>query len=80
MIEFNLFLTSIVSKICCFSDIDAEICEAILSAIFEGSLSCLIELIVSLEIFLFIEVNFSNLLTAVTAKGYKSSSLSLISL
>ena len=36
-------------------------------------------LIVSLEIFLLIEVSFSNLLTAVTAKGYKSSSLLMIS-
>ena len=75
MIEFNLFLTSTVSKICCFSEIVAVICEAILSAIWEGSFNCLIELIVSLEIFLFIEVNFSNLLNAVAAKGYRSSSL-----
>ena len=34
----------------------------------------------SLEIFLFIDVSFSNLLTAVTAKGYKSSLLLSISL
>ena len=46
-----------------------------LSAIFEGSFSCLILLIVSEEIFMFIEVSFSNLLTAVYAKGNKSSSL-----
>ena len=48
--------------------------EAILSAICDGSLSCLMLFIVSFETFLLIEVNFSNLLTAVTAKGYKSSS------
>ena len=48
-------------------------CEAMLSAICDGSFSCLMVLIVSLEIFLFIEVNFSNLLTAVAARGYKSS-------
>ena len=34
---FNLFLTSTVSKICCFSEIVAVMCEAILSAICEGS-------------------------------------------
>ena len=50
-------------------------CDAILSAICEGSFNCFIELIVSLEIFLLIDVNFSNLLKAVAAKGYKSSSL-----
>jgi hypothetical protein len=50
-----------------------------LSAICEGSLSCFIVLIVSLETFLFIEVNFSNLLNAVTAKGYKSSFFSITS-
>ena len=53
IIAFNLFLTSTVSKICCFSEIVALICDAILSAICDGSFSCLIELIVSLEIFLF---------------------------
>ena len=37
----------------------------------------LILLIVSLETFLLIEVSFSNLLTAVIAKWYKSSSLVL---
>ena len=42
IIEFILFLTSIVSKICCFSEIVADICEAILSAIWEGSFNCLI--------------------------------------
>jgi hypothetical protein len=35
---------------------------------------------VSLEIFLFIDVNFSNLLKAVAAKGNKSSSLGETSL
>ena len=48
-------------------------CEAILSAICEGSFNCLIAFIVSEDIFLFIDESFSNLLTAVTAKGYKSS-------
>ena len=79
MIAFNLFFTSTVSNICCFSEIDAFIWEAILSAILDGSFNSLIVLIVSLEIFLLIEVNFSNLLNAVTANGYRSSSL-LISL
>ena len=69
-----------VSKICCFSEIVAVICDAILSAIWEGSFNCLIELIVSLEIFLFIDVNFSNLLKAVAASGYRSSSLAMMSL
>jgi hypothetical protein len=55
---FNLFLTSLVSKICCFSDIVAVICEAILSAICDGSFNCLIVFIVSFEIFLLIEVKF----------------------
>ena len=72
---FNLFLTSTVSKICCFSEIVELRCEAILSAIFDGSFNCLIVFMVSLEIFLFIDVNFSNLLRAVAAKGNKSSSL-----
>ena len=76
---FSLFLTSTVSKICCFSDMVAVICEAILSAICDASFNCLIVLIVSLEIFLLIEVSFSNLLSAVTAKGYNSSSLLVIS-
>ena len=77
---FNLFLTFAVSKICCFSEIVAFICEAILSPILEGSFNLLIVLIVSFEIFLLIEVNFSNLLKAVVAKGYKSSSFSIMSL
>ena len=77
---FSLFLTSTVSKICCFSEIVAVMCEAILSAIWEGSFNCLIVLIVSLEIFLFIEVSFSNLLKAVAASGNKSSSFGKISL
>ena len=51
-----------------------------LSAIWDGSFNCLIVLIVSLETFLFIEVNFSILLIAVTANGYKSSSPSITSL
>jgi hypothetical protein len=42
-----------------------------------GSLSCLIVLIVSLETFLLIEVNFSNRLKAVAARGNKSSSLTV---
>ena len=71
---FNLFFTSTVSKICCFSEIVALMWDAILSAIGDGSLSCLIVLIVSLETFLLIEVNFSNRLKAVAASGYKSSS------
>ena len=76
---FNLFLTSTVSKICCFSDIVALMWEAILSAIWDGSFNCLIVLIVSLETFLLIDVNFSNLLNAVTASGNKSSSLEITS-
>ena len=71
---FNLFFTSTVSKICCFSEIVAVIWDAILSAICEGSFNCLILLMVSFEIFLFTDVNFSNLLSAVEANGYKSSS------
>ena len=51
-----------------------------LSAICEGSFNCLIAFIVSLEIFLLIDVNFSNLRTAVAAKGNKSSSLLIMSL
>ena len=66
---FNLFLTSTVSNICCFSEIVAVKWEAILSAIWEGSFSCLIVLIVSFETFLLIEVSFSSLLIAVAAKG-----------
>ena len=54
--------------------------DAILSAIFDGSFNCLIVFIVSFETFLFIEVNFSNLLIAVAANGYKSSSLEITSL
>ena len=72
---FNLFLTSNVSNICCFSDIDALRFETILSTILDGSFSCLILLIVSDEIFLLTDVNFSNLLTAVSARGNRSSSL-----
>ena len=75
MIAFNLFFTSTVSKICCFSEIVAVMCEAMLSAICEGSFSCFIELIVSFEIFLLIDVSFSNLLKAVEARGNRSSSL-----
>ena len=75
MIAFNLFFTSTVSNICCFSEIVAVIWEAILSAICEGYFNCFIVLIVSFEIFLFIEVNFSSLLKAVAAKGNKSSFL-----
>ena len=71
---FSLFLTSAVSNICCFSEIVADMCDAILSAICDGSFNCLILLIVSLETFLFIEVNFSSLLNAVAASGNKSSS------
>ena len=74
IIVLSLFLTSIVSKICCFSEMVAVKCEAILSAICDASVNFLILLIVSLETFLLIEVNFSNLLTAVIAKGIKSSS------
>ena len=77
---FNLFFTSTVSKICCFSDIVALIWDAMLSAIWDGSLSSLIVLIVSLETFLLIEVNFSSLLRAVAASGYKSSSFVTTSL
>ena len=44
-----------------------------MSAICDGSFNCFIVFIVSEDIFLLIEVNFSNLRTAVTAKGYKSS-------
>ena len=77
---FNLFLTSLVSKICCFSEIEAAICDAILSAIWDGSFSCLIVLIVSLEIFLLIDVSFSSLLKAVAANGKRSSSLERTSL
>ena len=77
---FNLFFTSIVSNICCFSEIVAVICDAILSALCDGSFNCLIVFMVSLEIFLFIDVNFSNLLKAVAAKGNKSSSLGETSL
>ena len=62
IIKLSLFLTSNVSKICCFSEIEADKCEAILSPICEGSFNCFILLIVSLEIFLFIEVNFSSFL------------------
>ena len=80
IIVFNLFLTSVVSKICCFSEIVAVIWEAILSAISDGSFNCFIVLIVSFEIFLLIEVSFSNLLKAVVAKGYKSSSFEIMSL
>ena len=65
---FGLFLTSTVSKICCFSDIVAVICEAILSAICDASFNCLIVLIVSLEIFLLIEVSFSNFLRQLLLK------------
>ena len=46
-----------------------------LSTILEGSFNCFILLIVSEEIFLFTDVNFSNLLTAVSASGNRSSSL-----
>ena len=53
--------------------------DAILSAIFDGSLSCLMLFMVSVETFLFIEVSFSNLLTAVSARGSRSSSLTKIS-
>ena len=77
---FNLFLTSVVSKICCFSEIFALMWDAMLSAIWDGSLSCLIVLMVSLETFLLIEVNFSNLLKAVAASGYKFSSFVTTSL
>ena len=77
---FSLFLTSLVSKICCFSEIEADMCEAILSAIWDGSFSCLIAFMVSLEIFLLIDVSFSNLLKAVAANGNRSSSLERTSL
>ena len=77
---FNLFFTSTVSNICCFSEIVAVIWDAMLSAICEGSFNCLIVFIVSLETFLLIEVSFSNLLRAVTASGYRSSSLLTTSL
>ena len=77
---FNLFLTSLVSKICCFSEIEADIWDAMLSAIWDGSFNCLILFIVSLEIFLFTAVSFSNLLKAVDANGNKSSSLDITSL
>ena len=80
IIAFIFFLTSTVSKICCFSNIVAVICEAILSAIWDGSFNCFILLIVSEEIFLLIDVSFSNLLKAVTARGYKSSSSLMTSL
>ena len=50
-----------------------------LSEILDGSLSSLILFIVSVEIFLFIEVSFSSLLTAVNAKGKRFSSFSNIS-
>ena len=46
-----------------------------LSAIWDGSLSCLIAFIVSFEIFLFIELSFSSLLIAVAANGKRSSFL-----
>lgn len=46
-----------------------------MSAIFDGSFNCLILFIVSVDTFLLIEVNFSNLLTAVNASGRRSSSL-----
>ena len=77
---FNLFLTSLVSKICCFSEIEADKWEAILSAICDGSFNCLIVFTVSLDIFLFIEVSFSSLLKAVDANGNKSASLDKTSL
>ena len=76
---FNLFFTSTVSNICCFSEIVAVICDAILSAICDGSFNCLIVFMVSLEIFLFIEVNFSNLLIAITDNEFRSSSLLICS-
>ena len=50
-----------------------------LSEILDGSLSSLILFIVSVEIFLFIEVSFSSLLTAVNANGNKSSSFGIMS-
>ena len=49
---FKRFLTSAVSKICCFSEIVAVRCDAILSAIWDGSFNCLIVFITSLEIYL----------------------------
>ena len=39
IIESNLFLISRFSNICCFSTIEELKCEAILSAILDGSLS-----------------------------------------
>ena len=75
IIELSLFLTSIVSKICCFSEIVAVRWDAILSAMCDALVNFLILLIVSLDIFLLIEVSFSSLLTAVIANGIKSSSL-----
>ena len=53
--------------------------ETMLSTILDGSFNCLILFIVSDEIFLFTAVSFSNLLTAVKAKGNKSSSLFITS-
>ena len=65
---------------CCFSDIDAFKWDAILSAIFDGSFKIFILFIVSLEIFLLIDVNFSSFLTAERAVCIKSSSLFIRSL
>ena len=67
------FFNSKVSKTCCFSKIVAFKCDAMLSEIFEGSFKSLILLIVSLEIFLLIEVSFSNFFIEFKAKGIKSS-------